>query len=773
MEDDVDRRPTALAPGAVRCTLTAAALDGVQPSLLVHASDGTEYVFEVPESYARCALEHRTRPSARLKACFVRDTTSASIGGLTGLILRLSADGHERVAVVGPRGTMREVDAVRRCARFVHPKVDAVELHANTHLRQGDCVGCYADKAITVWPVFSGETECLTCDWERHRVSVMAVNERNENLNSIKSDADVAESSDRTSEESSEDEDLPHVETCEMSDMVVKELCAGFVCEMRGDHDSTGARFAVLNIDSISMLEKLNTHPMLRCVMKGKHALDAIFHFSPTDVFHKTEYQSWAKAICSSNFACRSEYGLAFRASARVTVRLNTADNESFPIPKSFTEYAKDTSNKSSDVGTYLGLCSSVLVKHGERADVEQQCTQQSDLDIEAVLEELVVDRPELADAARTSLNNLWGEITPNEIDDDCGTNKDVASALKARLLQGLGANKKQKSQVDPEIVFLGTGSAEPNKYRGSSGILIELPRPSSSVIKSWILLDCGEGSVGALERLFGRTKMLHIVKHLKIIWISHHHADHMLGVRGVLDVHSSVCPNEPLTVVGPSILKEWLQISTLSKAAYKFIHSRELFAGPFGRLPPPPPSSRVNGTSFTRPRNLNGSLRNAEVELMRITGLSRFEAVPVEHCRDAAALIMGCSTGWSLSYSGDCRPSRNFARAAKGCSVMIHEATFDNDLEEHAIRKRHSTTAEALQVANDASVEHIILTHFSQRYPKAINLDSLELGLGKVPIIAFDGMRIRWSNLSASANKLHQVAAVLAPNENATHTVS
>lgn len=768
MEDDVDRRPTALAPGAVRCTLTAAALDGVQPSLLVHASDGTEYVFEVPESYARCALEHRTRPSARLKACFVRTTTSASIGGLTGLILRLSADGHERIAVVGPRGTTREVDAVRRCARFVHPKVDAVELDANSHLRQGDGIGCYADKSITVWPVFSSETECLTCDWERHRVSMMATNENSEDSTGVENDDDSRGSSDRAHEEGSESEGLLNTGTSATSDAAATDLCVGFVCEMRGANDSIGARFAVLNIDSISTLGKLNAHPMLSCVMKGKHALDALFHFSPTEILHKTEYQSWAKAICSRNFACRSEYDLAFRASARVTVRLNTADFESFPIPKSFLAYCNDASNK--DIGTciYLGLSSSVHVKHGDKAEIEQQSVHQSDLDIEAVLEELVVSRPELADAAHHSLNSLRDDITPNEIDDDSGTNKDVASALKARLLQGLGANKKQKSQVDPEVVFLGTGSAEPNKYRGSSGILIELPRPSSSMTKTWMLLDCGEGCTGALERLFGKNNMLHIVKHLKMIWISHHHADHMLGVRGILDMHVGVRPNEPLTVVGPSILKEWLQMSTVAKAAYRFVHSRELFAGPFGRLPPPPPSTQVNGASSSQTSKLNGNSRGAEVELLRITGLSRFEAVPVEHCRDAAALVMGCSTGWSLSYSGDCRPSRNFARAAKGCSVMIHEATFDNNLEDHAIRKRHSTTAEALQVANDANAEHIILTHFSQRYPKAINVDNVELELSQAPIIAFDGMRIRWSNLSASANKLHQVAAVLAPNDNA-----
>ena len=92
----------------------------------------------------------------------------------------------------------------------------------------------------------------------------------------------------------------------------------------------------------------------------------------------------------------------------------------------------------------------------------------------------------------------------------------------------------KRKADADPEIIFLGTGSAEPNKYRGSSGILVELPHSvSEDVQKSWILLDCGEGTLGSMHRIFGESATKEIVKNLKMVWISHHHADHMLGVRG------------------------------------------------------------------------------------------------------------------------------------------------------------------------------------------------------------------------------------------------
>ena len=83
--------------------------------------------------------------------------------------------------------------------------------------------------------------------------------------------------------------------------------------------------------------------------------------------------------------------------------------------------------------------------------------------------------------------------------------------------------------------------------------------------------------------------------------------------------------------------------------------------------------------------------------------------------------MILAHSSGWSLAYSGDCRPSRQMAAAVRGVQVMIHEATFEDDLADHAVSKRHSTSGEALAVAGEAAAECTILTHFSQRYPKAV----------------------------------------------------
>ena len=73
----------------------------------------------------------------------------------------------------------------------------------------------------------------------------------------------------------------------------------------------------------------------------------------------------------------------------------------------------------------------------------------------------------------------------------------------------------------------------------------------------------------------------------------------------------------------------------------------------------------------------------------------------------------------WKLVYSGDTRPCEQLHRAGDGATVLIHEATMENDLEEMALQKRHSTTAEAVADGLAVRAERTILTHFSQRYPK------------------------------------------------------
>ena len=61
-----------------------------------------------------------------------------------------------------------------------------------------------------------------------------------------------------------------------------------------------------------------------------------------------------------------------------------------------------------------------------------------------------------------------------------------------------------------------------------------------------------------------------------------------------------------------------------------------------------------------------------------------------MHHCADSWGLVIHHRDGWSLVYSGDTRPTRPLIEAGRGCTLLIHEATFEGRLLDHARRKRH-----------------------------------------------------------------------------------
>lgn len=123
------------------------------------------------------------------------------------------------------------------------------------------------------------------------------------------------------------------------------------------------------------------------------------------------------------------------------------------------------------------------------------------------------------------------------------------AQAIVPLYLQG-------PSAAGVKVTFLGTGSAEPDRHRGCAAIHIQCAENAG------MLLDCGEGTWGAFLHFWGPEEALRKVKQLKVIWISHRHADHMMGLAGVLTArgieHGS--KQDQLMVVGPANVRNWLK---------------------------------------------------------------------------------------------------------------------------------------------------------------------------------------------------------------------
>ncbi|KAH8698624.1 hypothetical protein BGW36DRAFT_376496 [Talaromyces proteolyticus] len=298
----------------------------------------------------------------------------------------------------------------------------------------------------------------------------------------------------------------------------------------------------------------------------------------------------------------------------------------------------------------------------------------------------------------------------------------------------------------EAEVFTLGTGSSTPSKHRNVSATLLHVPG------KGYYLFDCGENTLGQLKRSFAPDELREVMENLRVIWISHLHADHHLGTVSVIkewykvnyqkhqsgsmpkaDSIEDILRQKRLCVISDGMFIQWLEeyagveefgfdmLLPLSASPYLqsgrghrtslvYRHCR-----PDGTYPDGGPSATT--IYFDQKSHLTELLQKA-------TGLKNFGAVHVIHCKGAMAVTFEWEQGFKVSYSGDCRPSVKFAQLGKNSTLLIHEATFENDMVGSAIAKKHSTAAEAIEIGRRMNARMLLLTHFSQRYAKLSRVD-------------------------------------------------
>ncbi|KAJ1920472.1 hypothetical protein H4219_001309 [Mycoemilia scoparia] len=291
-------------------------------------------------------------------------------------------------------------------------------------------------------------------------------------------------------------------------------------------------------------------------------------------------------------------------------------------------------------------------------------------------------------------------------------------------------------------ISTLGTGSSIPSTLRNVSCNLLYIPNYGTAI------LDIGEGSVGQLKRLLGHpernlanTKIpinyTEFILSLRMIYVSHLHADHHLGaIQLILEwaqITKANFVDSRLAIVAPLRFNRWLRdiggIQKLDVHRINFINCDVL------KLPVGPTKYPIEAVLGRLPRaGLQPSQAAMQhIELLKESlGMSHIDTCSVIHCPWAYGLSLTHKSGWRLVYSGDTRPCATLvqiATAHDACpTVMLHEATLEDKLLMDAIKKRHTTVSEAVAVAKHAESSSLLLTHFSQRYigyarwnPKAI----------------------------------------------------
>ncbi|RPA91976.1 hypothetical protein L873DRAFT_1847985 [Choiromyces venosus 120613-1] len=393
-----------------------------------------------------------------------------------------------------------------------------------------------------------------------------------------------------------------------------------------------------------------------------------------------------SKHIISAPDVCPNT--ITFKGGAKSSTKLNLLDEKFFPLPYSSNEAP-------SQLDEFMEPAKPGMIFRIEPRWEFDTKTIEKPFSGKAILQETEPAYIELAKKAREGNVNNLGDDSPWK---------------------------------DVEVITLGTGSALPSKYRNVSATLVKVPGAGS------ILLDAGENTLGQLRRLYDPTELKAALRDLKGLYISHLHADHHLGTAAVLkawynEVYSSDSSetNQLMNVVAPwkflVWLREYADVEEFGFSKIRFVSCENLLQ-----------KNRNN------PDNLTIHLLPEVLDSLSLSSIQTSQAV---HCMGSFTTSWTWKNGFKIAYSGDTRPTRGFIEIGRNATVLLHEATFDDELLPEAIAKKHSTTSEAINSGKEMSAKNIILTHFSQRYPKLPILSAAEEG-GPEVLVAFDLCRVR-----------------------------
>ncbi|KRX08831.1 hypothetical protein PPERSA_08935 [Pseudocohnilembus persalinus] len=317
-----------------------------------------------------------------------------------------------------------------------------------------------------------------------------------------------------------------------------------------------------------------------------------------------------------------------------------------------------------------------------------------------------------------------------------------------------------------PKIIFLGTASMVPASYRNVSSILVDMENYS-------IMLDCGEGTFAQFYERFQipfQNKKEIVDQHkyfiqqllkLQFIVISHHHEDHFMGVINLIKYRDN-------------FLKEAIQLNLLSQQEYqqkthvyliipanvypfmytyidvveklniKLVMVQSIMKNQSQEQAQNNQTINQSNEEFfqdqfiAQGQNLTNNqlkqlIQQNEIhfnEFQEQSKLLNFEILftNVDHCiQSVGTLIHFKDIEKKISYSGDTRPCEEFINLSKNVDLMIHEATFISELQQNAITNKHSTVQEALQSGMKSNAKFTILTHFSQRYSKNVEIEKFD----------------------------------------------
>jgi ribonuclease Z len=277
---------------------------------------------------------------------------------------------------------------------------------------------------------------------------------------------------------------------------------------------------------------------------------------------------------------------------------------------------------------------------------------------------------------------------------------------------------------MDLSVVFLGTGGSVPSARRSTASVLVARGGDR-------LLFDCGEGTQRQLQRSLGLVQV-------DEIYFTHFHADHILGLPGLLKTYDLTDREVPLKIYGPSGLRELFKVlgPLIGRLGFA-LELEELAPGDavghdeyevqsFEAAH----SVRASGYALVedeRPGRFDPAAAKAAgvPEGPAFAALQRGEEVAGSGGPVSPRQVMGESRpGRTIAITGDTAPSPATVAAAADAELLIHDSSFAEEEAQRAAETGHSTVGQAAAVAAEAHVKLLALVHISSRYHVGTVLD-------------------------------------------------
>ncbi len=296
------------------------------------------------------------------------------------------------------------------------------------------------------------------------------------------------------------------------------------------------------------------------------------------------------------------------------------------------------------------------------------------------------------------------------------------------------------------EIVFLGTAGSLPTEKRGLPAIFLDY-------MGEYTLFDCGEGTQRQM-RIAGINFM-----RINNVFITHLHADHFMGLPGLMQSMDFLERKKPLEIYGPPGLEDTLD-HILSLGTFKpdalEIQAHEIDEGTVIKgerytITATRVSHTKNSLGYCFQEDAKRTFLKQKALALGIpegnlfSKLQRGETIEHKGKTFHPDQVLGEPvTGRKIVYTGDTRACDAVAELAEGADILIHDGTYSQEDIEKVEDREHSTAAQAAHTAKKADVKKLYLTHISQRYPDPKPLEEEARAIFPESYVAEDFLKIK-----------------------------